>query len=40
VADQQRDDAKRQWALGVIVGILTSLTLISVTADAYSFLRQ
>lgn len=40
VADLQRDDAKRQWTLSVIVGLLTSLTLISVTADAYDFLRQ
>jgi hypothetical protein len=40
VADLQRDDARRQWTLSVIVGLLTSLTLISVTADAYDFLRQ
>lgn len=40
LADLQRDDAKRQWILSVIVGLLTSLTLISVTADAYDFLRQ
>jgi hypothetical protein len=40
VADLQQDDAKRQWTLSVIVGLLTSLTLISVTVDAYDFLRQ
>jgi hypothetical protein len=40
VAELQRDDAKRQWTLSVIVGLLTSLTLISVTSDAYNFLRQ
>jgi hypothetical protein len=40
VAESQRDDARRQWTLSLIVGLLTSLTLISVTADAYNFLRQ
>jgi hypothetical protein len=40
VAELQRDDARRQWTLSVIVGLLTSLTLISVSADAYNFLRQ
>ena len=39
VAETQEKESRRQWVLSVIVGLLTSLTLISVTADAYDFIR-
>jgi hypothetical protein len=40
VAATQEKDSRRQWILSIIVGLLTSLTLISVTADAYNFIRE
>jgi hypothetical protein len=40
VAEMQNKDARRQWTLSIIVGLLTSLTLISVTGDAYNFVRD
>lgn len=40
VAATQEQDSRRQWILSIIVGLLTSLTLISVTADAYNFIRE
>jgi hypothetical protein len=40
VAERQNDETKRQWTLSIFVGLLTSLTLISVTTDAYNFIRE
>lgn len=40
VAATQEKDSRRQWILSIVVGLLTSLTLISVTADAYDFIRE
>jgi hypothetical protein len=40
VAETQDKDSRRQWILSIIVGLLTSLTLISVTADAYDFISD
>ena len=39
VAETQVQDARRQRMLNIIVLLLTSLTIISVTADAYDFIR-
>jgi uncharacterized membrane protein YidH (DUF202 family) len=39
VAETQGEESKRQRMLNVIVLLLTSLTLISVTSDAYNFIR-
>jgi hypothetical protein len=39
VAETQGEESKRQRMLNVIVLLLTSLTIISVTADAYDFIR-
>ena len=39
VAETQGEESKRQRMLNVIVLLLTSLTLISVTSDAYDFIR-
>jgi hypothetical protein len=39
VAETQARDSRRQWILSVVLGLLASLTLISVTADAYDFIR-
>jgi hypothetical protein len=40
VAETQNKDSRRQWILSLIIGLLTSLTLISVTGDAYDFIRD
>ncbi len=39
VAETQEKDSRRQRMLSIIVLLLTSLTVISVTADAYDFVR-
>jgi hypothetical protein len=40
VAERQHQDTKRQNLLNSIVLLLTSLTLVSVTVDAYNFVRE
>jgi hypothetical protein len=40
VADIQDEDTRRQNILNMILFLLTSLTLVSVTADAYNFVRE
>lgn len=40
VAERQHQDTRRQNLLNSIVLLLTSLTLVSVTADAYNFVRE
>jgi hypothetical protein len=39
-AEQQEEDSQRQNLLNTVVLLLTSFALISVTADAYSFIRE
>src|SRR5262249_47575750 len=40
VAERQHQDTRRQNLLNSIVLLLTSLTLVSVTVDAYNFARE
>lgn len=40
VAQRQQQEARRQNLLGSVLLLLTSLTLVSVTVDAYSFIRD